>query len=146
MSEGRGFIETAWGEIGDTYQRVAWGPDSAAAASSAQTPEIEGPVIGAPDIGGADIGPPEPMTDIQLQSVVMDVQEQNFAADIAAPDPGDIVGPPLVDMTTMQDFTPIDAPIVQDDYEPQAAAIEAPEISGPEISADIGPSEGPDMG
>jgi hypothetical protein len=159
MSEERGLIGTIVDNVGDTYQQILWNPGGAAPV--AETPDF---IISPPDISGPEIAAPEPMTDTQLQGVVMDVQEQNFAEAMAAPGPGDIAMPPLIDMQTGQDFTPIsgpeigpsadmgmdytpaDAPIVAEDYAPQGPAIEAPEISGPEIGADIGPSEGPDMG
>lgn len=162
MSEERGLVGTIVDNVGDTYQQILWNPGGAAPV--AETPDyiISPPDSTGPEIG-ADIGPPEPMTDTQLQGVVMDVQEQNFAEAMAAPTGADI-GPPVVDMETGQDYAPIsgpeiapsadmgmdytpsDAPVVTEDYEPQSAAIEGPEISGPEIGADIGPSEGPDMG
>lgn len=118
MSEERGMsIEDTMGaaytaltpvaeDIGNAYQDILL-QDSGISPPGDTAPDMG---IGPPDLGGAEIAAPEPMTDQQLQGVIMDTQEQNFAADIAAP------------AAAEQDFTP--APM-------EGPAIEAPE--GPDM-------------
>jgi hypothetical protein len=143
MSDERGLVGTIVDNVGDTYQQILWNPGGPAPV--AETPDF---IISPPDISGPEIAAPEPMSGAQLQTLV-DIN--NHEAEVAAYDAAGIDTAPSADIGPPgdmgMDYTPSDAPIVAEDYEPQAAAIEAPDIAGPDISGpEIGPSEGPDMG
>jgi hypothetical protein len=116
MSEERGMsIEDVMGAAYTALTPVAEDVGNAYQDILLQDSGIQSPEVTAPDIGtglpeAAPEAAPEPMTDLQLQGVIMDVQEQDFAADIAAPTAADM--PTVSDMETGLDITPptIEAP------------------------------------
>jgi hypothetical protein len=130
MSEERGLVGTIFDDVGETYQRALW-QDSGITPPESATPDIGAPEIGLPEVQfqEEEIWPPDTR---------LTVTAEPDAA--LAGEPGDVA--------PAQDFTPIEAPIIDADYEDvtDQPAIEAPTDNGPDIGPPEPEPEGPDMG